>query len=223
MSAKLPDVEYDRLSDAIRFALDQRLKVMHTALPGHIDEYDRVSRRAVVRVALRLREAETGKVLDRPRIPGVPVVWPGTPRTIIHGDLQQGDPVLLIFSQRGMAGFLRAFQAAPADPGLMQQRDAIAIPTFGPVSITDAAPDADLILQAIDAEHFVSISDGGVTVSSTAEVVARSDTRITASTPQSSVVLEGDTLTHDGTNVGRTHTHRVVVSGDGTFQTTTPQ
>jgi len=136
------------LSTLLRRAVGRELMDVHTALPGIVDTYDATSRRARVTPAIRIL-LDDGSLLDRPPIPDVPVLFPAGGGLSLTFPLERGDPVLLVFSQRGMDGFKIAFTAsAPSRGPIMDMSDAVALAGFGsaittPASVTGASLQTD--------------------------------------------------------------------------------
>jgi hypothetical protein len=65
----------------------------------------------------------------------VPVVWPRGGQAQLHLPLAQGDGVLLLFSERSLAGWLPSGgQVTPDDERLLDLTDAIAVPGLNPFS-----------------------------------------------------------------------------------------
>ena len=126
-----PESRYHGLAEALRFALGEWAKSVNTCLPGHIVSYDAGSRRAVVRPALDVLTSD-GQRSRAPDIDDVPVVFPSGHAFALTFPLVAGDPVLLVFAQRGLSGFKRAHgRSVPDVDSLFALRDAIAIPGFG--------------------------------------------------------------------------------------------
>ncbi len=126
-----PDSTYSNLPEALRFALGEWVKGLNTCLPGHIVSYNSVSRRAVVWLAL---DALTGdnRRSEAPEVSDVPVIFPSGREFELTFPLVAGDPVLLVFAQRGLTGFKRVHgRSTPDIDSLFSLRDAIAIPGFG--------------------------------------------------------------------------------------------
>ena len=111
--------------------LDAVSKDIYTAIPSLISTYDDASRRARIRPALRRVEVD-GRAFERPAVEDVPVVWPGGGGCTAHGRLKEDDPVLTVFSMRGINGFLDTHELADQDvDGTLSPKDAVALPWFG--------------------------------------------------------------------------------------------
>lgn len=158
-----PEAQYDSLPAALRFMLEQFAKTLNTCAPGHIRAYDAATRRATVQPALDLLKTD-GSAMSAPLIPNVPVVWPSAGGWTFLAPLADGDPVLLVWSQRGLTGFKRAHgRALPDADHLFSLGDAIAIPGFGPATITPAST-TGAVLQSTDAATFIALEPTGIRI-----------------------------------------------------------
>ena len=137
MSTRDPDIRDERLSQLLNFhSLSWTKANLHTSIPGIVQEYTAATKRAKVQIALRLLMTD-GETMPRPVILNVPVVHPSGGGWIIHLPLQADDAVLLVFSERGIQAFKETFGISdPPRHAFFQERDAVAIPGFGALSIT---------------------------------------------------------------------------------------
>ena len=132
MTSMNHETDYSNLAQAIRFAIRQSLKDMYTCMPGIVESYDAETRRAVVKGALKVVTTNKEEI-EREAIHNVPVVFPSGGGFAMTFPLEPGDPVLLVYSQRGLANWKRTLGvAAPDIIGFFSEKDAIAIPGFGP-------------------------------------------------------------------------------------------
>ena len=126
------ETDYSNLAQAIRFAIRQSLKDLYTCMPGIVESYDAETRRAVVKGALRVVTTNKEEV-EREAIHNVPVMFPSGGGFTMTFPLERGDPVLLLYSQRGLANWKKTLGvAAPDTIGFFSEKDAFAIPGFGP-------------------------------------------------------------------------------------------
>jgi len=101
---------------------------MHTALPGIVEEYDHLESRVRATPVVHKRFKEGG-VVEYPPIVSVPVIFPRTKRFRMTFPLEQGDGVLLVFSERSIENWVRSGRAsAPSDTRKFSITDAMAIP-----------------------------------------------------------------------------------------------
>ena len=154
MTSMNRDTDYANMAEAIRFAIRQSLKDMYTCMPGIVESYDAETQRAVVKGALKVVTAKKEEI-EREAIHNVPVVFPSGGGFAMTFPLEQGDPVLLLYSQRGLANWKKTFDvAAPDIIGFFSEKDAIAIPGFG----TD------------EPEHHIAIEADGIHIRTTGKL-----------------------------------------------------
>ena len=180
----------DSLPALLRFIAEQTEKALNTCLPGHIMSYDAATRRAIVLPALDALTAD-GERLPPPEIADVPVLFSSAGGYTLTLPVMPGDPVLLVFAQRGLSGFKREHgHSVPDADRLLSLPDAIAIPGFGPPAVTPVSL-TGVALQSNDGQHSIVIDDTGVAINTSG-----------------ALRLESASLTHNGVNIGATHTHR---------------
>lgn len=156
MTSQNPDIDYTHLPAAMRFTLRQLLKGVNTCLPGVVVRYDAPSRRASVQPAVALLTTD-GQLIDRPVVADVPVLFPSGGGFALSFPLAPGDPVLLVYSQRGIGGWKRGYRKAAPDPeSFFSERDAIAIPGFG--------------LPGMEASHRIEVDASGISIKSAGRV-----------------------------------------------------
>lgn len=170
MSNRSPDSSYSQLTTALDFWGAQWTKTLHTSMPGLIVEYDSASKRATVQPALRVvMTDETER--NRPPIVNVPILHPSGGGYIVHIPLVKGDPVMLVFSERGISRFKRAYKvSAPDDTQILSMRDAVGLPGFGARQVTQV-DDGALCAQTDNGAQYISLKkDGNIKVLSTAKI-----------------------------------------------------
>ncbi len=153
MTSMNRDTDYANMAQAIRFAIRQSLKDMYTCMPGIVESYDAETRRAVVKGALKVVTTKKEEI-EREAIHNVPVLFPSGGRSAFTFPLEPGDTVLLLYSQRGLANWKKTFGvAAPDTIGFFSEKDAFAIPGFGPTQG--------------ELEHMIAIESDGVRIRTT--------------------------------------------------------
>ena len=149
-----------RLSAVMRVWLESRVLELHTSRPGNIVEYDPETKRAVVQPAVDLL-LDDGTVTARAPLLDVPVIHPSGGGFVCHFPLAPGDPVMLVFSDRGLTAFKEAYEKSSPDVDrLMSEADAVAIPGFGAREVS-LASDEGLTIQAEDGSVSVVILPNG--------------------------------------------------------------
>ena len=156
MTSMNRDTDYANMAQAIRFAIRQSLKDLYTCMPGIVESYDAETRRAVVKGALRVVTTKKEEI-EREAIHNVPVMFPSGGGFSITFPLEQGDPVLLLYSQRGLTNWKKTLGvAAPDIIGFFSEKDAIAIPGFGPTQG--------------ELEHMIAIEADGIHIKTTGKL-----------------------------------------------------
>ena len=154
MTSMNRDTDYSNLAQAIRFAIRQSLKDMYTCMPGIVESYDAETRRAVVKGALKVVTTNKEEI-EREAIHDVQVMFPSGGGFTMTFPLERGDPVLLCYSQRGLANWKKTLGvAAPDTIGFFSEKDAFAIPGFG----TD------------EPEHHIAIEADGIHIRTTGKL-----------------------------------------------------
>lgn len=93
-----------------------------------------------------------GEILEYPEILSVPVQFPSSSTSALTFPINQGDNVLLVFSQKGLDVFKSGATSAhdPIDMRSFDKRDAIAIPCVSPFSKSINDPVKRTLLHNVD-------------------------------------------------------------------------
>ena len=173
MTNRNPASEYSNMAEAIRFALEEWTKLnISVCLPGLIESHDPATRRATVQPAIDILLTD-GRREVQPAIANVPVVWPAVQGFVMAGALRRGDPVLLVFCQRGLTGFKRTHgRSVPDEDSLFDLRDAVAIPGFGPPPGEPTAPvsTTGIALQDHAGENYIALEPDAIRIRTTGKV-----------------------------------------------------
>ena len=148
-------------TETIRKAFRSLMQNVNTCLPGEVQMYDPATRRA--RVVTAVQKSVRGSYINDPPIVDVPVIMPHASGYGIYPPIHAGDLVMVVFSQRGIGTFKRrlASGSPPDRVGFFSFQDAIAIPGWGPATVTPVAPEA-LVVQKDDGTIYISVGDDGV-------------------------------------------------------------
>ena len=147
--------------DSLLHALfDQYMKNLHTVLPGEIISYDTETRRARIKPSISLVKTD-GAEMARAELINIPVVTPGGGNWLISVNLMPGNQVICLFSERGINAFKETFtESSPDVDSFFSEKDAIAIPAFGPLSIVPVSN--GIALQHISGDPYISMDDDHV-------------------------------------------------------------
>ena len=201
MSNLNPDASYRGPVQAITRFLEGRLMDVHTISVGIVQSFDGAKRRASIQPALD-NVKTSGETVQKPLLLDVPVLTHQTKKWLIGLPLEAGDTVLLVYSERGIERFKRTLQRGAPEAGVMHaEKDAIAIPGFGPVGAVTLASDTGVTVQSVDAVTAVIVEDAKVTVKAAA-IRLEGDVQITGS-----LEVDGASVEHGGTDIGRSHVH----------------
>ena len=161
---------FDNFTTLLRFVLSQWAKsALHTTRPGLIESYDPVTRRARVRAGLRTvltgeAPGEDGEGMEPAVSVNVPVLWPFGGGVIMHFKLAEGDPVHLVFSERGLSEFKTTYElSTPDKTRFFSEADAVAIVGYGPLEI-ESALEEGAVIQTYDGKTFIEVSGDKVRV-----------------------------------------------------------
>lgn len=157
------DRENDSLAELLEIDAAKRRLLLHTSMPGHIVSYDAATQRATVQPALMIvRKGE--RAVHRPPIVDAPVFHPAGGGFISHFPLIKGDPVWLVFSERGIQTWKQniAGEAMPDRGHFFNEGDAVVFHGLRPSAspeITDG-----ISIQTDDGTTRITIQDGRVIV-----------------------------------------------------------
>ena len=197
------------LTATLRTTFHALMEGINTSMPGIVETFDALTRRARVRPALQVEVG--GGHRDHVYLLDVPVITPFGTEYGLTVDVQAGSVVQLVFSQRGIGLFKEAFENSPPDElGFFGLQDAVAVAGLGPLDLTPALP-LGVAMQHVDGERYVGIDENGIYVISGGKLIT-----IDAGNPGP----PGD-VTIDGMNVtvtGVTTVHIDAGTGDVTIE-----
>ena len=162
MTNRNPDARYETPEQVIPWMIEQFIhQHVNTCMMGMVDTYDSATKRARVQPALRTRIAPAGdspgELKVKPLLLNVPLRQISTGGHMVHHQVDKGDVVLVMFSQRGLNQFKSQWgQISDPDKGsFFAYRDAVAIPwgveTIAPVS------DRGVVIQSESGNTFVHL------------------------------------------------------------------
>lgn len=152
------------LEQALKAAIAEALKGVHTCLPGFIDTFDTGTGKATVTPALRLT-LKDGSTIDYPKIVSVPVIFPRSTGFSLTFPIKKGDSVLVLFTERAISRWLRSGGTVdPLDPRRHDLSDAVAIPGLYPFSEGVTITDPDSMELVYNDASIVIAKNGVVTV-----------------------------------------------------------
>lgn len=115
----------DTLKDLI---MNTTVENINTCLPGIVESYDASKKRAKITPAIS-KQFQNSKNIDYKPVVNVPIIFPRTKNTCITFPLEQGDKVLMFFSQRAIGNFLDNGKSVnPENNNTFNISDAFAFP-----------------------------------------------------------------------------------------------
>lgn len=157
--------EKPSFASLLQTAVNARLCDVHTSLPGIVKSYDRATQTAKIQPALK-RKYTDGRIVDLPIINKVPIIFPRSKGKWVHFDLEPGDEVTLIFSERSLDNWKeKGGVISPDDPRKFHLSDAKAIPGGYsiPNALTPNGPKGSIEM-ANGENHIVIEEDGKFTL-----------------------------------------------------------
>lgn len=125
------------LQETMQSAVEHYLENQNTAIPGFVIRTinSLQTQQVDVQIAINFKGYD-GTSQERPPILNVPVVFPASSTSAITFPLRPGDPVLLIFSQRGLSAWKSSngYASTPTDYRMHDVKDCFAIPGAFPTS-----------------------------------------------------------------------------------------
>lgn len=194
----------ERLNDteeSLRLAIDGALAQLWTAAPGIVQAVDLAAQTCSVQPSVQGQVADAAgnvRTVNLPLLVDVPIVFPRAGGFALTMPLKTGDEVLVVFGARCIDAWWQSGGVQPAAEARMHDlSDGFAIPgpTSQPRKLANVSTTAaQLRTEAGDA--FIELgADGAVTITG------------------SSIALNSDTLTHNGTNISSTHVHGGIAPG----------
>ena len=198
MSNAIPSIDPADDGDLIgtfRHILGKFLQGVDDMLPAKVISYDRATNRAVVQPLVMLLTTDN-KTVQRPAVASVPVIQYGGGGFVISAPIKAGNLGWIKANDRDISLFLQSFKnSAPNTVRKHSFSDAVFIPDVMTGYTIDGEDTDNLVIQSLDGSTKISVGDSGIKLVSV------------------SVEITSSTLTHNGKNIGETHTHSGVSVG----------
>lgn len=131
------------ITEVIKEAIRENQLELNTMLPAEIIDYDALTQTCTVQPSLRRTSIDPPKVVSRPEIEDVPVIFPRSGTGGVFFPLEPGDGVMLIFSQRSLDDWIdTGGEVQVRDTRLHDLTDAVALAGFYPTSGAISPPQA---------------------------------------------------------------------------------
>lgn len=145
--------ESPTLAETIYIAIDSKLINLNTCMPGIVEKYDPVAKRADIQPSIKKKYTADGEVVSLPVIPNVPMCFMQTRTSIISVPVKVGDDILIIFSERSIDNWKSGDGGAQIDPLDIRKfdlSDAFAIPICKPLGTGVPAEGEPIYVKNID-------------------------------------------------------------------------
>lgn len=213
------------LGGVLRQALAQQMQMLNVALPGQIIDYDAGAQNATVQPLLDFRPND-GEAERLPVLSDVPVIWPRSGGASMTFPVKPGDGCLLIFIDRSLDEWKHAGgSVAPEDTRAHAFSDAVALMGF--VHFGGGGGPSDSVEIKMEGSTFtltgnsVTLSTTSVTINASAStfngnVMIAGNLGVTGDMDsQGPLNITGPSVTHNGKDIGASHTHGGVETGGG--------
>ncbi|MGJ8524184.1 hypothetical protein R84981_002903 [Carnimonas sp. R-84981] len=222
------DSDINPLGTLLARASHQSKREILTSLPGEALAFNPELQTCQVRIGVKRRL--NGEYVEPPIISEVPVYFAGTADWVAYHEIPDNTPGWIIFAHRNTDTWMDQGGASiPADDRMFAMSDALFIPgvRHQAAAIPDF-PTSGMGMMSRDGTTRIDATGEALTLTKGNANVEMSDDAITLllggasiEISSSGISITGGTLTHNGVDVGATHTHPGVQSGDST--TGTPQ
>jgi hypothetical protein len=206
-----PNERIDDPQEATRAALGGLQSRLWTALPGYVVAFDAAAQTVSVQPTIQGQVSDQNgdvQAVNMPLLVDVPVIFPRAGGFAVTFPVAAGDEVLVVFASRCIDSWWQSGGiGAPVEARMHDLSDGFAIP--GPTSQArklSGVSTANMQLRTESGGNFIELSPAGKVriVCSEFEVVSAGAATVSA-----------PSLTHNGTNVGASHTHPGVQTGAG--------
>jgi hypothetical protein len=175
----------------LRFIMQKFLQGVDTMLPARVVAYDRETNRARVQPLIAMLTTD-GRAQTRAQVASVPVLQLGGGGFVISFPIQTGDLGWIKAADRDISLFLQSYNESPPNTNRLHTfEDGWFIPDTMMRQVEIQSGDENsLTIQSLDGSTRIVMGNGSIDIFS-------------------------ETLTHNGRNIGSTHTHDGVMPGGG--------
>lgn len=213
------------LSTNIKAGIEARLKDLHTAMPGIIQSFNSELQTISVQPAVRriFKTEEEDKELlipsDLPILINVPIVYPRGGGYSLTFPIVKGDECLLIFCERSFDQWHKF--SGVRDPGAKRFHSLSDATAFvGLSSIPNKIPNYNqnnVQLKKDDGSVSITLTPNDEINISANDIVLAGNVTVSGS-----LSINGSSVTHGGTNIGKSHSHPYSWTDPGGSSTTGP-
>lgn len=198
---KIPSIDPADAEDftgMFRHVVNKMLQNTDDMLPAKVLSYDRASNRATVQPLIMVVTTDD-ITIQRPAVSSIPVLQYGGGGFMVSAPVKAGDFGWIKANDRDISLFLQGGDhSAPNTFRKKSFSDAMFIPD-AMKGYTISGEDTDnLVLQTLDGNSKISVGTSSITLKLGGVSLTVSD---------SGVAIVGGTVTHDGVDIGKTHTN----------------
>lgn len=167
------------LSDLIAAAVAAGARGLRVSIPARVESYDRTTGK--ISAQPLIMDGEVGEDgVRRPKpapvVPNATIMWPRTSRFGTTCDLEIGDTVLLVFSDRALDRWLvRGGIVDPADDRAHHGSDAVAIPGLFAFADAPDIPDVPMRVGAIEGAAAIEFDDSEIRAGGSGALATKGD------------------------------------------------
>lgn len=200
----------DSLTGTMRIILKKFLQSTDDMLPARVISHDRAANRVQVQPLISVVDT-TGNSFPRGSLASIPVLNIGGGGFFVNFNLPAGSLGWIKASDRDISLFLQRYtESRPNTRRLHKFSDGLFIPdTMTGYSIAGEDSDA-MVIQNLSGSVKIALDESGVRITSPSVNIISDDVEIT-----------GASLTHNGVNIGDTHTHAQSSDSAGDIQQNT--
>jgi len=124
------------LQELLTSSFEHQMAGINTCIPGVIVSVDSLENMLVTVQPTINMKFKDGQIQEWPTLPNTPIIFPSSSTSAVTFPLTKGDPVLIVFSMRGIDNFRggSGYPTTPTDFRKFDLSDAFAIPAPWPVS-----------------------------------------------------------------------------------------
>jgi hypothetical protein len=198
----------------MEFAIKKQLQATDGQLPAVVVSYDRASNRATVQPLIS-RLTTAGEPVERATIASVPVLALGGGGFAVTFPLEPGDRGWIEASDRDISLFMQSDEMARPNTLRMHEfSDGRFVPDMFASHTLPAENEGEVIIQNKSGETLIGVKEDRIRLVVGTTSITIEKTGISFIAGGKSLEFNVSGFTHDGKNVGATHTHGGVQGGN---------
>ncbi|WP_416425578.1 Gp138 family membrane-puncturing spike protein [Pseudomonas sp. App30] len=204
------------VSDMLEMSFKRGMAKIYTSLPATLIAFDPGTQRAQIQLGVKRRQKGIWK--DISVLVDVPVVFPGSQSWAFFYAMSKGDEGWAHFSQRCIDDWLTAGGSVqPSSLRMFDATDAMFQPGVRSAATAFAPmPSAGAGLANKSGTVSITATDTSISLKMESTTIVSTGSSITLTAGGQTLVLSSSGLTHNGVNIGQTHTHTGVMAGNAT-------